>query len=255
MKAIRSIITAFCMFSHIPMPRIEWKDDNMRFMLAAFPLVGAAEGLAVVIFACFARYFQLNALLWGAGLCLIPLLITGGIHLDGFADTMDALSSHAPMEKKRQILKDPHAGAFAVISVCAIMILNFALYASLEISYTNAILLSVTFVLSRSGSAICSLALKGANEKGLLSTFRESADKRITLAVSVIWISAASAAAILAGGFRALLLLLPPVLSAFGLARICRKEFGGISGDLSGWYLTISESAMLIMLLIVEGIK
>lgn len=49
-------------------------------------------------------------------LVLIPIFITGGIHLDGFLDTQDALSSYQPMERRLEILKDSHAGAFAIIS-------------------------------------------------------------------------------------------------------------------------------------------
>ena len=44
-----------------------------------------------------------------AGFCLIPVWVTGGIHLDGYADTCDALSSYGDREKKLEILKDPTA--------------------------------------------------------------------------------------------------------------------------------------------------
>lgn len=44
----------------------------------------------------------------------MPLLVTGGIHIDGFSDTMDALSSHAERQKKLEIMDDPHIGAFGV---------------------------------------------------------------------------------------------------------------------------------------------
>ena len=45
MNILRSIVMAFCMFSRIPMPNVEWKNENMRYMLCAFPLVGAVIGL------------------------------------------------------------------------------------------------------------------------------------------------------------------------------------------------------------------
>ena len=48
------------------------------------------------------------------GLAII-LLVTGGIHMDGYMDTMDALHSYGNREKKLEILKDSHIGAFAVI--------------------------------------------------------------------------------------------------------------------------------------------
>ena len=61
-----------------------------------------------------------------AGFALIPVWITGGIHLDGYADTCDALSSYGDREKKLEILKDPHCGAFAVIRLCSYFLAYFA---------------------------------------------------------------------------------------------------------------------------------
>ena len=58
--------------------------------------------------------------LWAAAL---PVLITGGIHMDGFLDTMDGVCSYGDREKKLEILKDPHLGAFAVIYTFAYMLL------------------------------------------------------------------------------------------------------------------------------------
>ena len=57
---------------------------------------------------------------------LIPFFVTGGIHLDGMLDTADALSSWRPMERRIEILKDSHAGAFAIL-ICVVYF--FLLYA------------------------------------------------------------------------------------------------------------------------------
>ena len=113
-----TVIVAFSMFSALPVPQLEWNERNRRWSLCAFPLVGVVVGLACLGWALLCARLALPAVLRGAGLCLLPVWITGGIHLDGFADTWDALSSHAAPEKKREILKDPHAGAFAVIHLC-----------------------------------------------------------------------------------------------------------------------------------------
>ena len=117
MKIMRNITVAFSMFSQIPMPRVAWNDENMRYMLCAFPLIGVVIGLCLWAWTGVCILLGINTILFAAGMTLIPVAVTGGIHLDGFSDTVDALSSHAAPEKKREILKDPHAGAFAVIGV------------------------------------------------------------------------------------------------------------------------------------------
>ena len=81
---------------------------------------------------CVCGLLPLPDMLQAAGFCLIPVAATGGIHLDGYADTSDALSSYGDREKKLAILKDPHCGAFAVIRLCGYFVLYFALCACLR---------------------------------------------------------------------------------------------------------------------------
>ena len=78
MNALRSIAMAFAMFSRIPMPRIEWKKENMRYMLCALPLVGAAIGLALTLWVWVCLRLKMGQTLFVAGIALIPLLLSGG---------------------------------------------------------------------------------------------------------------------------------------------------------------------------------
>ena len=123
MVALETIGVAFAMFSALPVPKIEWNERNMRYAMAAFPLIGAVIGALW----CVCGLLPLPEMAKAAGFCLIPVAATGGIHLDGFADTSDALSSYGDREKKLAILKDPHCGAFAVIRLCSYFVAYFAL--------------------------------------------------------------------------------------------------------------------------------
>lgn len=90
-----------------------------------FPVVGVIIG-ALVFGAgqLILRYTECGKLFFAAVMTMIPVAVTGGIHLDGFADTIDAVSSYKDREKKLEILKDPHTGAFAVIGLCAYFLLR-----------------------------------------------------------------------------------------------------------------------------------
>ena len=98
-------------------------------------------------------------LMRAAGFVLIPVLVTGGIHLDGYLDTVDALSSWQPKERKLEILKDSHAGAFAVIMGCAYFILALGVLSETEDQALP--VLGIGFVLSRalSGMALANISL------------------------------------------------------------------------------------------------
>lgn len=72
-----------------------------------------------------------GALLRGAVGALLPILVTGGIHMDGFMDTSDALASWQSPEKRLEILKDSHVGAFAVLGCAGYLLLDAALLSEL----------------------------------------------------------------------------------------------------------------------------
>ena len=92
MTLFETAAVAFAMFSAVPVPQPVWNEKNMRYALCAFPLVGVVCGLAWWGWAALAARLSFPLLLRAAGLCLAPVLVTGGIHLDGYADTCDALA-------------------------------------------------------------------------------------------------------------------------------------------------------------------
>lgn len=149
MIVLQTIFVAFSMFSALPTPQFEWNSRNMRYMMCALPLIGVVCGGGWWIWSAVCGYFPVPALLRGAVLCLIPVLVTGGIHLDGYADTCDALASHAEPAKKQEILKDPRCGAFAVIRLCSYFVAHLALCTALELTAQALWCMSLAFLLER----------------------------------------------------------------------------------------------------------
>ena len=77
------------------MPQVEWTDENRKYAMCFFPLVGAVIGALIWLWLLVCRWLEINALIQGAVGAVVPLLVTGGIHMDGFMDTADALASWA----------------------------------------------------------------------------------------------------------------------------------------------------------------
>ena len=123
MRLLRTLAVTFALYSRIPMPHFEWKEEDMRYSIAAFPLVGAVIGLVFFGVSVCASRFAIPDAAAALLLTAVPLIITGGFHADGFMDVADALSSFRTREEKLEILKDPHIGAFAVIrfAVCGLI--------------------------------------------------------------------------------------------------------------------------------------
>ena len=84
---------AFSMYSKIPMPKTDWNKENMKYALCFFPLVGLAIGIIFYLWSLLAKFLALGNIFTTAIYTIIPILITGGIHMDGFVDSMDAINS------------------------------------------------------------------------------------------------------------------------------------------------------------------
>ena len=106
MNLFCSLAIAFSMYSRIPMPTVAWTKERMKYAMCFFPLIGVVIGAIT-----YGSVLVLTALKldWMARIfpVLVPLMVTGGIHMDGFLDVTDARASHAPAEKKTGDFKRP----------------------------------------------------------------------------------------------------------------------------------------------------
>ena len=253
LTVLRSIATAFTMFSRVPMPRVEWKPEYMRYTLASLPLVGVVLGLVLAVWWLLCRWFSFDIILFGAGVALLPVLYTGGIHLDGYCDTVDALSSHAEPEKKREILKDPHVGAFAVIGVASYLIGYFALASQLDGDHISTAILFCMPVMSRAVAGYISVSAQSSGA-GLLSGMVDAAAETRTKNVLIVWFALAALAMLAASPLAGLFVILGAALSGWLVGRMAKAQFGGMSGDLAGFLVQVGEIVMLLILIVLQRV-
>ncbi|MEA4869080.1 Adenosylcobinamide-GDP ribazoletransferase [bioreactor metagenome] len=250
---LHSIATAFMMFSRVPMPRTEWKPEHMRYTLAGFPLVGVALGLLLALWWLLCRWLAFDSIFFGAGVALLPVLFTGGIHLDGFCDTVDAISSHAEPEKKKAILKDPHVGAFAVIGVASYLIADFALGTQLDGDHLSVVILFCIPVMSRAVAGYCSVSAQSSGA-GLLSGMADAAAETKTKSALTACFIVTAIAMLAVSPLAGLFVTLGAGLSGWLVGRMAKKEFGGMSGDLAGYLVQVSELVMLGLLILLQRV-
>ena len=254
MRIIKACIIAFSMYSRIPMPQFAWKDEDMKYMLCFFPWVGAVTGGLLWLWSFLCRKYGIGSLGYTLIGGAIPLLVTGGIHVDGFMDTMDAFHSYQPKEKKLEILKDAHIGAFSVIMLALYGMLYLGAFS--EIS--DPVLLRIVcmgFFLSRCLSGIGVVSFPSAKKDGLLYLFASNAQKRIVrgslylqLAVCIglmLWQEP------LAGGS-----ITVAALCVFGYYYFrSKKELGGVTGDTAGYFVVLCEGWMVAAAAVLNVIR
>ena len=88
-----SLLMAFSLYSKIPVPQRQWNDKSMKYCICFLPLVGAVIGVLQYFAFILLQRLSLGAVFRGAALSMLPVLVTGGIHMDGYLDTCDAIHS------------------------------------------------------------------------------------------------------------------------------------------------------------------
>lgn len=245
MGLLKGLAITFSMYSKIPVPIFEWKEEDMRYSMVFFPLVGLVLGGLLTGWWYLSRYFGFGQIFTAAVATVLPLLVTGGIHMDGYLDTVDALSSYQPKEVKLKILKDPHCGAFAVMAGAVYFLLFFAGMTECR-SLSSWLLISLGFILSRALSGLSLVWFPNAKKEGTLHTFSSAAHKKIT---AVFLCTMAGAAIILmfaAGGLKGMGVVVLALMVFLYYRKMSDKKFGGITGDLAGFFLQLCELSMVL---------
>lgn len=239
---------AFAMYSKIPMLRADWTKENMRYVMCFFPLVGVAVGALQYVWCYIHPFFCEGTVLPSVGYVLIPVLVTGGIHLDGFLDTADALSSYQPMERKLEILKDSHAGAFAIIVGICYFLLDLGVWSELGAQELQVLLIG--YILSRALSGLAVVTFPCAKNTGLVAMFSDAAQKKRVRITMVIYVAICAGAACLVHLPYGAAMLTGAGLIYLHYYQMSKKQFGGITGDLAGYFVQVSELGMAAAVLV-----
>ena len=250
---LNSLFIAFATYSRLPVPRVEWNDKNLRYAVCFFPLIGAVIGALEYGWYLLARLLECGDLLRGAVAAALPLLITGGIHADGFCDTVDALSSHADRERKLEILKDSHCGAFAVIFFGLWLVLWLAGWAGLD-ARESVLCAAWGLVISRALSGIALNHWPHARAQGFLRTVADAGNKTAVTVCMTIYLVLALAGLALTDAVRGGLVIAVNALVFLWYRRMSMKQFGGVTGDLAGCFVTLAELGTALVLALTAGL-
>ena len=202
-------------------------------------------GLAFFGWAVLCEKFAVGTLCYALIAAAIPLIISGGFHVDGYMDTMDALHSYQSREKKLEILKDSHIGAFAAIMLVLYYLIDIA--AISEIHTRKAVFaVAAVFFLARCLSGIAVVTLQPAKKEGLLYTFASGAQKEKVKRGLYLQLILCMALMIIISKEYGVAAIIASLLSFLYFKKKSYKEFGGITGDTAGFFVTVCEAAAAV---------
>lgn len=243
---MRSLWIAVAMYSKLPAPRVDWDERGLSWALCWFPAVGAAIGALLWLWLRLCGLLAVGPVLRGAGALLLPAAVSGGIHLDGFCDTADALGSHQSRERKLEILKDSHTGAFAIICCGLYLLVFFAAWCEAAPAGRAALALALGPAFSRSLSGLFAVTLPNARGTGLLATFTGPMDAVKARGVLAAWAVLTGGAMVAADVRTGLAALAGAGLACVYYVVTARRQFGGVTGDLAGFFLQLCELGMVL---------
>jgi len=235
---MRNLRTAFGLLTVLPfgMPE-DWQPGDSGRAGIWCPLVGIIVGVIVwLVWKVLILYFP--SLIAGILTLMVWIVLTGGLHLDGLADCCDGLLVSATPEKRLEIMKDPHLGAFGGIGLLLILFSKAAALSLLAASSGVSIILATT--ISRwliLPAALLPLAHPGGMGADFAAGLRRSA-----IFVTVIF----PLALVFLLGVQGVYAVLVAVLAAMAVLGLAKSRINGVSGDVFGMLVEVTEAAVLL---------
>jgi adenosylcobinamide-GDP ribazoletransferase len=249
---MRALLEAIRFLTLLPIPFGLPKDQsdyerNIAQSMRWFPLVGALIGAAGAVAAWAAGWFWPMPV--GAVFAVITMaMLTGGLHLDGLADTFDAVLSWRSRERKLEIMKDSRIGTMGALALIAVLLLKVTLIATLPDARVW-FALPLACAIGRWADLYGVFFFPAASEGGLGANYRRHTRPADFLAATVLLLLLCGAASVMHPDGE---LLLRIALAAFAALVVAHMIFarwthtlGGLTGDTYGAINEIVEVVVL----------
>jgi adenosylcobinamide-GDP ribazoletransferase len=236
----------------VPLGRVDRVTAGVAMGLA--PVVGAAVGAAAGLVLLLLRLAGAPPLVAGAAAVAAGALLTRGLHLDGLADTADALGSYRPAAAALEVMKKPDIGPFGVVAVVLVLLLQAATTAGLAGRPWPAVLATLV-----TASAAGRLAAAWACRRGVPSARPEGLGalvagtvRRSALGAGTAAVGAVALAAVPGRPWQGPLAVGIALAGALLLIRHAVRRLGGITGDVLGAVIEIT-STLALTILVLDG--
>lgn len=233
-------------FTRIPVgKKITYSEESFVKALNLYTFMGAVIGFLMAIIYLIFNHTYIN-LLRGLALVIGYLIITGGIHLDGTADTCDGIFSGRTGDRIFEIMSDSHIGSFGVISLIIVILSQLILF-----SYIDIYSCFMMPVVGRACVIVSSYNKAYAKKtKGMGTLFIESINTKVlivNLLVLLLFVM------IMPNKLINFTSCLASLLISYFLSCKIEEKIGGMTGDTCGFITEVSQIIFMILILFLEG--
>ena len=215
---------------------------------AYFPLVGLVIG-GILAGLNWVLDLILPAPVTNALLRVTLVIVTGAMHLDGLSDTCDGMAGHKTVEERWKVMHDSHAGAFGVVGVILVLLVQYAALNSIPADKMTATLLFMPTV-SRWAMVYAIYAFNYARPSGLGEAYKK-ATRLPQLMIATIITLAIAVALFPLFNVTGFILIGGILVITTGLAFYFKYKFAGLTGDTYGAINEAAEAMALIGVVII----
>lgn len=242
---MQGLILAIQFLTIIPIRTKKITEENkLSVATIYFPLVGILLGLILIWMNNLLSLLWLNQFFTNAILITLLIILTGGLHLDGLADTVDALASRKDKTKMLKIMRDSHIGTMGVLSLVIIILLKLSVLCSLGYAVKN-ISLILMCLLSRYALVLSMFLFPYAREEGKAKIFIKGMNIKIFSLATLITLCFT----LIIFGLKGLIILTIVVISVILLGKFVVNKIAGITGDTLGAISELTEVFVLLNIL------
>ncbi len=226
---MKPFLLAFQFLTAIPIRIEKIKTKHIVRSLIWFPAAGIFLGSLLIFVNAASLSLGFTALPTDIFLVIALVVFTGGLHMDGLADTCDAFFSGKDKEEMLQIMRDSRIGTMGALGVSGALLLKIALLVSISgFLLPYALLLMCT--LSRWALVMLIFCFPYARTEGKARIFIEG----VTIKIFLMATAVALVSLVLIPGITSILIMSFIAMVAYAFGVICRQKIGGMTGDTFG---------------------
>ena len=237
---MKNFILLIQFFTRIPLKnKVEYEEISYGKITYLLPLIGLIIGIGAFGINYILDIFKLPIYINSLILLIYFIVITGGLHLDGLADSCDGIFSYRSRERILEIMKDPHIGTNGVIALVVALLSKFVLY-----SYGGIKAIALSFIVGRLAIILSASLGEYARDKGMaiaIIKYNELKSFVKSLVVELLIFSF----------FKEYIIYLGiSLVFAYIIHRQISKKLGGITGDTLGFLCEITEIFFLFVVIL-----
>ncbi len=248
-ECLNNFLLFFQFFTRVPINKsLNCEKENFRKGSIFFPVVGLFIGLVQwIVYYMLIKVLPIN--ITSVFVVIIPIVITGGLHVDGLGDTCDGFFSFkGDKDKIIEIMKDSRVGTYASIAIVFDMLARYAaVYTIIEMNLP--LILIATPIIARFTVVFLSFIGKNAKETGSGNIFIGNIDVKSIVIAGTITIALGT----LLIGFNKISVLIVSALSfSFLFNKFCESKITGLTGDTLGANNELVEVLVLILFIAIN---